>query len=207
MKPMLFSSPLVRALHNSSIGSWPVVPIDSALPFKSQTRRPAKPQPEPNSVFGVERLVSKSPYRAGDIVYVRETHRLRIEDGVVEYKAGGCIEIPDEHFAGITDNGTFRPSIHMPKWASRIHLEIMRVRVERACDISEEDARAEGTRPQTWGGQKPMENFSTWEAGTIAPGAPGFYCHKHAFRRLWQSIYGPDAWEKWVWVYDLKRIK
>lgn len=76
------------------------------------------------------------------------------------------------------------PSIHMPRWASRITLEIVGVSVERLQDISEADAKAEG-----------VENpFGGWVGG---------------YQKLWESINGPGSWNAnpWVWVVEFKRIE
>lgn len=83
------------------------------------------------------------------------------------------------------------PSIHMPRWASRILLEITNVRVERLKDISEEDAKAEGVSPP---------------ARTITPPEA---VYRVGFGELWRSIYGDENWEKnpWVWVIELKRVQ
>jgi len=82
------------------------------------------------------------------------------------------------------------PSIHMPRWASRITLEITDVRIERLNDISEEDAKAEGVK-----------------AG-VSPGHEHMM-HQVAFRELWQSIYGEESWNAnpWVWVIEFKRVE
>jgi len=82
------------------------------------------------------------------------------------------------------------PSIHMPRWASRITLEITGVRVERLRDLSEEDAKSEGVIPP---------------AGGVLPG----WEHRINFRDLWMSIYGADNWEAnpWVWVVEFKRVE
>ena len=87
----------------------------------------------------------------------------------------------------------WRPSIHMPLWASRIMLEITDIRVERLQDISEKDARAEGVP-----GEK--------EAN--AAGLDWFDKPRRAFRFLWQSIIGPESWDEnpWVWVIEFKRV-
>nr|DAP97650.1 MAG TPA: ASCH domain protein [Caudoviricetes sp.] len=85
--------------------------------------------------------------------------------------------------------GTWRPSIHMPRWASRILLEITAVRVERLKDISESDARAEGVMP--------------------TPGAAEqLVGGKLAFAELWASIYGHENWRAnpWVWVIEFKQV-
>lgn len=85
------------------------------------------------------------------------------------------------------------PPIFMPRWASRITLEITGVRVERLNDISEADAKAEGVH-----GEKEAA-----EAGLDWYDKP-----RRAFRFLWQSIYGPGSWDAnpWVWVIEFKRV-
>ncbi|EBS5022316.1 hypothetical protein A9C54_002489 [Salmonella enterica subsp. enterica serovar Hvittingfoss] len=82
------------------------------------------------------------------------------------------------------------PSIHMPRWASRILLEITDVRVERLRDLSEEDAKSEGITPS---------------AGGVLPG----WEYRINFRDLWMDIYGTDNWEAnpWVWVIEFKRVE
>ncbi len=97
----------------------------------------------------------------------------------------------------------WRPSIHMPRWASRIKLEITGVRVERLNDISEEDGVAEGIESQT------SETFNdtvfrNYEKGQQCwtKSAIGSY------RSLWDSINGPGAWDAnpWVWVVEFQRM-
>lgn len=86
----------------------------------------------------------------------------------------------------------------MPRWASRIELEITGVRVERLQYISEADALAEGV------------DFDPGEGGFFyVPGHGG--CSDTAvgsFRKLWNSINGPGAWylNPWVWVIEYKRV-
>ncbi len=86
-----------------------------------------------------------------------------------------------------------RPSIHMPRWASRITLEIKNIRVERVQDISEEDAKAEGVLPSlAWIGSENMK-------------------YRAAFAGLWNSInakrgFGWDV-NPWVWVAEFKKIE
>jgi len=95
----------------------------------------------------------------------------------------------------------WRPSIHMPRWASRITLEVTGVRVERLQDISEADCIAEGCTqnhngyyrggPHAVGGLKQMETA------------------KAAYRDLWESINGPDSWDAnpWVWAIEFKQME
>ncbi|WP_410680852.1 hypothetical protein [Citrobacter braakii] len=117
----------------------------------------------------------------------------------------GLWSIPDNaYWKPDTENekfeGAWRPSIHMPRWASRILLEITNVRVERLNAIREEDATAEGVP----------------RAGGLLPDYPGtfltpngdFATAKVAFQRLWESIYGEENWQAnpWVWVIEFKVV-
>jgi len=83
-----------------------------------------------------------------------------------------------------------RPSIFMPRWASRITLEIVNVRVERLQDISEADAQAEGAEHYS---EIDYTRGSTYQA---------------VYRALWTSINGPGSWDAnpWVWVIEFKRV-
>jgi len=87
----------------------------------------------------------------------------------------------------------WRPSIHMPRWASRLSLDIVSVRVERLQDISEEDARAEGCS----GGHDSIPGY----AFSATP--------REHFRHLWGSINGAESWDAnpWVWVISFKRTE
>lgn len=123
------------------------------------------------------------------------------------YYSGYAIYAADGDFTWGDDDGyedgrsCWKPSIHMPKAASRILLEITDVRVERLNAISEEDATAEGVPP----------------AGSLLPDYPGtfltpkgdFATAKVAFQRLWESIYGEESWKAnpWVWVIEFKRVE
>lgn len=90
----------------------------------------------------------------------------------------------------------WRPSIHMPRWASRLTLAVSDVRVERLQDISESDAEAEGViiqgPPDRDGGRHFGVNGTQIDEKTAA----------RAFRSLWSGINGPDSWaaNPWVWV-------
>jgi hypothetical protein len=104
------------------------------------------------------------------------------------------------------DNGTdipWRPSIHMPRWASRITLEIAKVRVERVQEISAEDAKAEGVRGFVEDGCYVYEGSGTWS-----------FSAKGSFMSLWDSINagrdgGKYAWSAnpWVWCIDFARVE
>lgn len=117
----------------------------------------------------------------GDRIWVRETWaRYNIDqDGHdMAYRATTPVDWPE--------GGRWRPSIHMPRWASRILLEITDVRVERLNSISEVDAEAEGVTDTGYG-------------DSLVDG----------YRYLWKSIYGEESWaaNPWVWVIEFKRIE
>lgn len=85
----------------------------------------------------------------------------------------------------------WRPSIFMPRWASRITLEIVDVRVQRLHDISEEDAHAEGCRPRRFCAEPNGETTARRE-----------------YEWLWERINGEGSWASnpWVWAVSFKRI-
>ncbi|EOX9618514.1 morphogenetic protein [Klebsiella sp. GG_Kp147] len=103
----------------------------------------------------------------------------------------------------VSDAGKLRPSIHMPRWASRILLEITDVRVERLNAISEEDAEAEGIDMEALYGSQDCYDCIADHNMTGRPTVTG------AFKNLWESIYGEDGWKSnpWVWVIEFKRVE
>jgi hypothetical protein len=134
------------------------------------------------SIIGVGEL--SSPYGdVGDRLWVRETFCLPFartkEDAGAIYRA-------DKDIPGYT----WKSSRHMPRWASRINLEIVgKKRVERLCDISSEDCEE--------------------EIGDYNPCAPsGKLPPKYRFMKTWQSIYGVGSWceNPWVQVVEFKLI-
>ncbi|HFZ2130541.1 TPA: morphogenetic protein [Klebsiella pneumoniae] len=92
----------------------------------------------------------------------------------------------------------WRPSIHMPRWASRILLEITDVRVERLNAISQEDAQAEGMELTGW-----RPTYSDPDSGGEV------WTPYDNFAQLWESIYGEESWKAnpWVWVISFKRVE
>lgn len=109
----------------------------------------------------------------------------------------------------------FRPSIHVPRWASRLTLEITGVRVERLQAISAEDAQAEGLVPWSKDGKltkygvadpdglpgSDYEGTWPWHEWRISP--------VDAYQQLWNSINGEGAWDAnpWVWVVEFRRAE
>lgn len=142
--------------------------------------------------------------KPGDRLWVRETHHVpggyleaelieEIRNGVSSPESLGVTYRADASSLKPCDGG-WTPSIYMPRWASRITLEITDVRVERLQDISGEDSAAEGV------------------TGPIgSPRAYGVVTKQFArdqFMRLWESINGADSWHvnPWVWVIEFERI-
>lgn len=141
-------------------------------------------------------------YRADDEVYdLMEDESLLDEDGAFNYQDP---RVSKYHFAAWYSDlisgieGNWRPAIHMPRWASRITLEITGVRVERLNTISEEDARAEGVEKMHGGFWRHYQ--------------PGWTQHqlsaRGSFVTLWKSIYGEESWNsnQWVWVVEFRRV-
>lgn len=117
----------------------------------------------------------------------------------------GLWSIPDDadwkpHTENLKFEGAWRPPLHMPRWASRILLEITAVRVERVNSISEEDAKAEGIEPIRGGYWKHYQPNEWTQFQLSARGS---------FATLWNFIYGDGSFQAnpWVWVTEFKRIE
>ena len=121
----------------------------------------------------------------GDRLWVRETfaapwgldYKFPGGESGILYRADNPKKFPDD--------GTWKPSIFMPRWASRITLEIVSVRVERLQDISNEDCFAEGLPADSTKGNR------TW------------------YGDLWEEINGKGSWDAnpWVWRIEFKRVE
>jgi hypothetical protein len=174
--PIIFSAAMVRALLDGR---------------KTQTRRLAwrwvKDRGERHlSADDANGTHQPSPWQRvqpGDRLWVREAHKRT--DTRCDYRVDW--HVADHH------RFTWRPSIHMPRWASRITLHVEAVRVERLQEITEADARAEGA-PADW---EPGVARALMQA--IAPAA-AFSPHATGFARLWNSLHGPGAWDRNEWV-------
>lgn len=187
---MIFNGEMVRAILDGR---------------KTQTRRPVK-FPVLDKNLGCELAgnelageLSAGNYlnsafgKPGDRIWVRETWaRYNIDQNShdIAYRATTPADWPEE--------GRWRPSIHMPRWASRILLEITDVRVERLNAISQENAQAEGMELTGW-----RPTYSDPDSGgeVMTP--------YDNFAELWSSIYGDESWKAnpWVWVIEFKRVK
>ena len=135
----------------------------------------------------------------GNLCKGDERSAARIYRASCEQRPGdyGLWSIPDDaywkpHTKEHKFEGAWRPSIHMPRWASRILLEITGVRVERLNSISDADAKAEGCCYGRGGG---IPDFAVNPADH--------------FPTLWASIYGEESWKAnpWVWVIEFKRVE
>ena len=119
-----------------------------------------------------------------------------------EYAADGG---PRPEYVDADDNTRhgWRPAIYMPRWASRITLEITGVRVERLQDISEEDAEAEGIDMEALADAQDCYDCIADHNFTGRPTAAGHFSY------LWQSIYGAESWHAnpWVWVVEFRVIE
>lgn len=102
----------------------------------------------------------------------------------------------------------------MPRWASRITLEIVAVRVERLNEISEPDAKAEGLKALSKDGT--LVKYGIPDRDGL-PGNDDYGWHwkewerdpRQSFRRLWESLNGPGSWDAnpWVWVIEFRRVE
>lgn len=193
---------------------------------KTQTRRIVKNPdyygcltgdcPHEKQIECDEAMRKECPYgQPGDRLWVKETYLpWRDKNGpckVAAYKADGYELEPGEQWT---------PSIFMPRWASRITLEITAVRVERLQEISDLDAIKEGIEPFSdemgdEGGDK-WKNYAFETAHPkrgIAPTDEGnrilaFGDPTHSYRTLWESINGPGSWtlNPWVWAISFRKL-
>lgn len=138
------------------------------------------------------------PYgKPGDILWARETWC-----SVSRADCVGGVTTKYHYKADLEDTFKWKPSIHMPKSASRIWERITDIRVERLQDISEEDAIAEGIeRTATIIDTEYYANYGDEDIGTSLHPI-------ESYRTLWQSINGPDSWElsPWVWVIETETL-
>ncbi|EBP1711773.1 hypothetical protein NY66_17325 [Salmonella enterica] len=193
---MIFNGEMVRAILDGR---------------KTQTRRIMKNQPagdypetpalirnvgtgfQWHGLYGESSIFNCPLGSIGERIWVRETWA---EAGASApdlklYRANYPDHVP-AHYENVPPAEEIRrtPSIHMPRWASRLTLEITGVRVERLRDLSEDDAKSEGITPPS---------------GGVLPG----WEYRINFRDLWMDIYGTDNWEAnpWVWVIEFKRVE
>lgn len=219
-RPMIFNAEMVRAILDGR---------------KTQTRRIVKGVPSSHNFHGWVMsstsakdegkacwAVGKSPLlnhpirmrcpfgEVGDRIWVRETwarYNIDQDSHDMAYRATTPEDWPEE--------GRWRPSIHMPRLASRITLEITGVRVERLNDISHEDAGREGIHTEVWDQTVVARNYAAEDEffQFWSESMPHYVemneLFRASFHSLWQSIYGEESWQAnpWVWVIEFKRIE
>ncbi|NLC23360.1 MAG: hypothetical protein GX776_02645 [Oxalobacter sp.] len=218
-RPILFSGEMVRAILDGR---------------KTQTRRIDKcmakflPVSTPDlsmlstSKSGEKRLCAtwyadNGKFTANWCPYGKRGDRLWVRETWAWYPAEyDILNVMYRSTAGDYDSAQFkelferwRPSIHMPRWASRILLKITDIRVERLQDISGEDAFAEGMQIPVSNDKHPLLRLT----GKISPGK---FCDKHPnewdlndyarfeYANLWEKLNGTGSWEAnpWVWVIE-----
>lgn len=234
-RPILFSGPMVRAILAGT---------------KTITRRVVKPQPERDpkwvggyrwsrrpvtltrpvpEIFCLPDMPQANPYgQPGDRLYVKEQHEFLFRHGDVWclYKADMAERRVVAPYVPAINRG--RPSIHMPRWASRITLEITEVRVERLQDISEADAIAEGCEAAPfpgpwWQGYRDLGDGKLIHQQHVGSAPPAWMIEpkrmpdtahldrtaRDAYRALWEQINGAGSWDAnpWVWVIGIRRTQ
>ena len=157
------------------------------------------------------------PYgRPGDRLWVKETWRPEASSmghrigWKITYAADGVVLFSDLarvdaswRCPAAAKRGNVTP-LFMPRWASRLTLEVVSVRVERLRDITEEEARAEGVeRHPEENGWKSYEPEPSFESVTYHPTA------RESFASLWRSINGAESWASnvWVWRVEFRRVE
>ena len=185
-RPILFSAPMVRALLEGR---------------KTQTRRLAEKffpvkNPKAPKGTGVYKPTFWQKAKPGDRLYVRETFgvwhrgdstpvRGQPYDPVTVYRADD--EDPDIPHDLLWEPFRWRPSIHMPRWASRLTLVVTDVRQQKLKDIDIHDAAAEGLTSV-------MEQQTWWYSG-VGKGNRRYEMSVMAYKELWEHINGPGAWD------------
>lgn len=200
-RPILFSAPMVRAILE---GRKTVTRRAVKFPFID---RAAGCELSGNEI-GPEEVRNNCPYGVpGQRLWVRETFAT-LSAGEYEPvkphsgRGQNIMYAATDPLAdlSISNRGYgYRPSIHMPRWVSRILLEITDVRVERLQDITEEQAKAEGVRLYTdhaeLGDWWHVEGIETYSADP-----------RKSFELLWSSVGGDWQSNPWVWVVEFKRV-
>jgi hypothetical protein len=216
-KPILFSGPMVRAiLEGRKTQTRRTVKVVSGRGGVSLVHLPGAPGIYEHLDYDGAGLVHFQPERQakplrtpygqpGDRLWVRETwapvdqlaDRVEREDPVcvgyradysaISHESDNVHQLDVTHWNWEHSSVRWRPSIFMPRWASRLTLEVTDVRVERLQDISEKDAKAEGVGFHVGGPVK-------------------------AFETLWDSINGGRPWRcwddnPWVWVVGFRRVQ
>ncbi len=205
-RPILFNSPMVRAILEGRKTQTRRVMKDRFLDVNAIVDGPCEGfrcMEDDRAVFDLQQTVDSSwpypircPYgKPGDRLWVRETWFCegREQPGQgLHYRANAS----DADEAWFKEEGwKWKPSIFMPRWASRIDLEVSGVRVERVQEITRDDAMAEGIEQHVAGGGHEYDNRTSVQN----------------FAVLWDSINAKRGfgWESnpWVWVMEFRVIE
>lgn len=212
-RPILFKGAMVRAIledrkkQTRRIAKIESLKIEPTSTILSLSCRFSKPHKKSLSVFTGTTWTHRqaqewlgrnySPYgQPGDRLWVRETwNKFADPDGLAFAATDNAPELSQ-----------WKPSIHMPRSASRIDLEIVSVRVERLQDITEGDAAAEGVEYDSGWEEEP--GFG-WLDYLSVNDSYSMLTAKDSYRSLWESINGPGSWDAnpYVWVVEFKRFK
>lgn len=218
-RPVIFSAPMVKALlegrksqtrrvlklpkrthsggpiyERPDMGGWAATTIGGGGCFTVGRDGRRLPVPERPAIWHqTTGVVMALPFDVGDRLWVREAFRGSKDYDAypprewshwpVHYEADGAPDPRDE----VGENGKLRSPIHMPRWASRLTLTVTDVRVQRLQEISGEDCLAEGACEAAF---LPLTDQDAEEA-------------REAFRSLWTSLHGPDAWDANPWICAL----
>jgi hypothetical protein len=223
-RPIIFNGPMVRAILSGTktqtrrvvklqpTGEWKIdtPPVLGRITSKHhlKERFGVFVRLDIETCFPLASLIPCPYGHPGDRLWVRETWaaphaydhlppRLIPQDARIHYAAS-------EERGGLL----WSSSIYMPRWASRITLEVIDVRVERLQDISEADAMAEGVRGYPF---RPDEGWPICTGYMVGDDDGKTTLHpkpQDPYRLLWESINGPGSWDTdpWVWVIQFKRI-
>ena len=198
-RPILFNADMVRALLDGRktqtrrvMKSQPtegcgLIEVGTFAPIVIDRKGEQQPGPDTFGAFSEDgEWALKCPYgQPGDLLWVREAFEVGLcTESTLAYRA---THKPSDLDEGWYEPIKWKPSIHMPRWASRITLEIVSVRVERLQDISNEDAVSEGVGT-------PLDMR---------------YAALDDFKPLWEYINGAESWaaNPLVWVVEFKRVE
>lgn len=217
-RPILFSAPMVRAILSGQ--KTMTRRVIKPQPIVSEAEAKVLSEARDSGFINI-----KCPYgEVGDRLWVRETWMPdpscdddAWDDAMMSYMEWDGCGMPMRNYPEALksvnnvihraswdgeDMVGWKPSIHMPRWASRITLEIVSVRVERLNEISEQDAIAEGAMKAV----KYTDGHITGDPRIVA----NEQCssHQFGFEGLWKQINGADSWQQnpWVWIIEFKRI-
>ena len=207
-RPIIFSAPMVKALldgHKSQTRRIAKIKWRDAANQDFTGWRPEQVGATHWQLIGGMGVGANiaAPCAKGDRLWVRETHSTHNAHGTDRQDGkrwgpwGGlptAVSPDGERIAYYREGfdrcgfSSWRPSIHMPRWASRLTLVVTDVRVQRLREISAEDVAAEGACELAF---IPATEEDTAEARAV-------------FRDIWNSLHGPDAWDANPWVAALR---